>query len=156
MGDLPPEALTRLGDFVGSLLGGGISMRCMPCGEGVPDCAFSGVLLDRSAYIEPERAAIFGRFGPTPANWTLVALVTRFGSKGTSSEFAVPPGLGEGPSRLAVEELVVSLLAFLEGLGVADAPAWPTIAVTPLALYRLLVPAETGEAELGRHTSFGG
>jgi hypothetical protein len=141
MGGLPPEALAKLGDFVGSLLAGGISMRAMPCGENVPDCAFSGVLLDRSAYIEPERAAIFGRFGPTPAAWTLVALASRFGSKDAPADFVAPPDLGEGASRLSVEELVVRLLAFLEQLGVADAPSWPTIAVTPLALYRVLVPA---------------
>lgn len=140
MGGLPPEALAKLGDFVGSLLAGGISMRAMPCGENAPDCAFSGVLLDRSTYIEPERAAIFGRFGPTPAVWTLVALVSRFGSKDAPAAFVAPPDLGEGASRLSVEELVVRLLAFLEKLGVADAPSWPTIAVTPLALYRVLVP----------------
>jgi len=140
MGGLPPEALAKLGDFVGSLLAGGISVRSMPCGERTPDCAFSGVLLDRSAYIEPERAAIFGRYGPTPAEWTLVALVTRFGTKDAPADFALPPDLGDGASRLSVEELVVRLLAFLEQLGVADAPSWPTIAVTPLALYRVLVP----------------
>jgi hypothetical protein len=140
MGGLPPEALAKLGKFVGSLLAGGISMRAMPCGENAPDCAFSGVLLDRSAYIEPERAAIFGRFGPTPAAWTLVALVSRFGSKDAPADFVAPPDIGEGARRLSVEELVVRLLAFLEQLGVADAPSWPTIAVTPLALYRVLVP----------------
>lgn len=140
MGGLPPEALAKLGDFVGSLLAGGISMRAMPCGENAPDCAFSGVLLDRSAYIEPERAAIFGRFAPTPAVWTLVALLSRFGSKNAPAEFVAPPDLGEGARRLSVEELVVRLLTFLEQLGVADAPSWPTIAVTPLALYRVLVP----------------
>lgn len=46
----------------------------------------------------------------------------------------------DGASRLSVEELVVLLLAFLEQLGAADAPSWPAIAVTPLALYRVLVP----------------
>ncbi|MHB8289435.1 MAG: DUF6414 family protein [Acidimicrobiales bacterium] len=139
MGGLPPEALAKLGDFVERLLAGGISMRAMPCGENAPDCAFSGVLLDRSAYIEPERAAIFGRLGATPAGWTLVALVSRFGSESAAADFVAPPDLGEGASRLSVEELVVRLLAFLEHQGVADAPLRPTIAVTPLALYRVLV-----------------
>ena len=147
MGGLPPEALAKLGDFVGSLLAGGISMRCMPCGDDAPDCAFSGLLLDRSTYIEPERAAIFGRFGPTPAAWTLVALITRFADEEAPADLSLPSDIGGGASRLSVEELVVRLLAFLEQLGVADAPTWPTIAVTPLALYRLLAPSPSGTVQ---------
>jgi len=66
-----------------------------------------------------------------------------------------PPDLGEGARRLSVEELVVRLLAFLEQLGVADAPSWLTIAVTPLALCRVLVPGASRTATVADSLSEG-
>ncbi len=43
-------------------------------------------LPDRSAYIAPERAAIFGRFGPMPAPFTLVAVGTRFSTENAPTD----------------------------------------------------------------------
>ena len=41
-----------------NLLAGGVGLRMLPCGHGEPECGFGGTLLDRSDYIEPERAAL--------------------------------------------------------------------------------------------------
>jgi hypothetical protein len=43
---------------------------------------------------------------------------------------------GEGISRARMEGIAVELLAMMEKVGVVDGPRWPTISVTPLAVYR--------------------
>jgi hypothetical protein len=138
LGDAAPEMLPALSSLVQSLLAGGISMRCTPCGTEKPECSFSGILLNRSDYIEPERAAVFGRYGVEASPWTLVGIVSRFANPDDNE--ATPRVPGEF-GRLALEEMVASLLKKLEAIGVADAPTWPSIAITPLGLYRALPAA---------------
>lgn len=142
LGGTSPELIFGLRDIILGMLSGGIAMRSMPCGERHPECAFSGVLLDRSNYIEPERSAVFSRFGARASTWTLVGLITRFGTtvgeEGGNQIAASPAQM----SRIGLEEMVVNLLEMLERSGVADAPTWPGVALTPLALYRVLPVAE--------------
>lgn len=117
-------------------------MRSMPCGADAPDCSFSGTLLNRSDYLEPERTALFGRYGADPSDWTVVGLVTRYadapGDDGMVDLSAFSPDQFD---RLALEGLVAALLKKLETLGVADAPRWPSISITPLGIYRGLPAA---------------
>jgi len=47
--------------------------------------------------------------------------------------------------RADFERLVLDLAVFIEQLGFADGPRWPTITMTPLAVYRD-VPAATRKA----------
>jgi hypothetical protein len=143
LGSLPADALPIIGRLVAGLFRGGIWMRSLPCGPDIPDCSFAGALLDRTAYIEPERDALFSRYGVQPSEWTLVAVVSRFGATGATSG-AKPlgvqrPGVSAEMDRLQLEELAAGLLAMFETVGVAEAPREPSIAVTPLALYRPLV-----------------
>lgn len=138
VGGIHAGAITALGALVSSLLVEGISMRCMPCGEDNPECSFAGIMLDRTQYIEPERGAIFNRFGFRPATWTLVALVTRFGAPTSDAPFSLDPN--EPFTRMALERVVTQMLEQFERTGLTDAPTWPTIGVTPLALYRVVVP----------------
>jgi hypothetical protein len=56
---------------------------------------------------------------------------------------------------VAIAGLPLILLAFLEQLGVADAPSWPTIAVTPLALHRVLVSGGSRTATVADSISEG-
>jgi hypothetical protein len=64
---LDVKSLTRttepVREMLRNLLAGGIGLRMLPCGVGEPNCSFGGLLLDRSDYIEPERAALFSRYG---------------------------------------------------------------------------------------------
>jgi hypothetical protein len=106
----------------------------MPCGVDSPDCAFTGVLLDRSDYIEPERSVIFSRYGSDAGEWTLVGLVARHGRELAETDVMT----GVSLDQLGIENLAVGLLGVLSQIGATGAPAFPTISVVPLALYRVL------------------
>jgi hypothetical protein len=133
------EVMVRL------LFGPGVWVRCMPCGAGHPEACFSGVLLDRSDYIDPERFAIFSRYGSQLREWTVVGSVTRistptrtpevdFGS--LASEILTPQGLLD---RNRLEDTLSRLLEFCEAQGITEGPRWPSIVITPLAVYRQVV-----------------
>ncbi len=140
-GNADPEVLPAISSLIQGLLAGGISMRSMPCGVDTPECSFSGLLLNRSDYIEPERATIFGRYGVEASTWTMVGIVSRFADQGADPNTSIAPArIGEaGLSRLVLEDMVATLLKKFEAVGVADAPTWPSIVVTPLGLYRALI-----------------
>jgi hypothetical protein len=80
-----------------------------------------------------------------PSEWTLVAVVSRFAStstgRGPTTPTIRPVGDVAEMDRIRLEELAAELLNMLETVGVAEAPRAPSIAVTPLALYRPLVGA---------------
>ncbi len=119
-----------------NLLAGGVGLRMLPCGHGEPECGFGGTLLDRSDYIEPERAALFARYGIEPSVWTVIASVARHSSRERNTEaptFDNDLLVRQGSiDRGRVEEMALSL-SLLENLGMSEGPAWPSIAVTPLA-----------------------
>jgi hypothetical protein len=120
----------------------GVWIRSMPCGATHPEACFSGVLLDRSDYIDPERFAIFSRYGAQLREWTLVGSVTRISSPAETpgvdldsltSEFMTPKGLLD---RNRLEDTLSRLLEFCEENGITEGPRWPSIVITPLAVYR--------------------
>ena len=131
----------------------GIWVRSMPCGAGHPEACFSGVLLDRSDYIDPERFAIFSRYGSRLREWTVVGSVTRISTPAGSpesldnlaSEVLTPQGLLD---RNKLEDTLSRFLAYCEAQGITEGPRWPSIIITPLAVYRQVVlPVHTQEAE---------
>lgn len=132
--------------LVKSLLAGGISLRAFPCGLDHPDCAFGGLLLDRSDYVEPERGALFARHGVTVSDWTVVAVVSRLPKRTQrldldpidESAMVRPSG---GINRSGLEGAVVQLLEMMEGFGMREGPTWPSVGVTPLAVYRTMTKA---------------
>ena len=132
--------------LIGNLLAGGISLRVFPCGVRHPDCGFGGVLLDRSDYIEPERGAVFARHGVATTDWTVVGVVARMPRREQRLDVdAIDPTAmirGSGAiNREAIEGVVLQLLEMMEGIGMSEGPAWPSIAITPLAVYRTIPKA---------------
>ena len=143
------EPIRRL---IENLLAGGISLRTFPCGADNPDCGFGGLLLDRSDYIEPERGAVFARHGVAVSDWTVVGVVTRVSERAARREMEdVDPGAmireSGGINRPALEGLVLQFLEVFEGLGMSEGPAWPSITITPLAVYRAIEKPPGGSAE---------
>jgi hypothetical protein len=140
-GGVSAKQVNAIGSLVESLMPAGLSINIMPLGEANSRFALSGTLLDRAEYLEPERAALFGRYGVAPSEWTTVALVTR------STENAARPdldNLGEitnadgSLNRDAFEAMASGLLTYLEQVGMTEAPQAPGIGVTPLGIYRLV------------------
>jgi hypothetical protein len=128
----------------------------MPCGADHPEACFSGVLLDRSDYIDPERFAIFSRYGSRLRDWTVVGTVTRISTPRTpavtleslASEVLTPQGLLD---RNRLEDMLNKLLEYCEAQGITEGPRWPSIVITPLAVYQQVVLPPLGQErpELG-------
>jgi hypothetical protein len=131
----------QLEAFVRLMFDTGIWVRCLPCGAEHPEACFTGVLLDRSDYIDPERFAIFSRYGFQLREWTVVGSVTRISTptgaqldlNELTSEFLTPEGLLD---RNQFEDLLNRLLEYCESQGITEGPRWPSIVITPLAVYR--------------------
>jgi hypothetical protein len=139
------EFSNQLEVMVRLLFGTGVWVRCMPCGAGYPEACFSGVLLDRSDYIDPERFAIFSRYGSQLREWTVVGSVTRISTAtrtpevdfgNLASEILTPQGFLD---RNQLEDILSRLLEFCEAQGITEGPRWPSIVITPLAVYRQVV-----------------
>lgn len=146
-GGLDAKALRRMTepfrDLLQNLLSGGIGLRMLACGTASPECGFGGTLLDRSDYIEPERAAVFSRYGFEPAEWTVIASVARIPRRSTGEVASTFDAAGlvrtQGSiDRGRLEEMALTMLSMFEGIGLTEAPVWPSIAVTPLAVYRTI------------------
>ena len=142
---LDPKTVRRMTepirDLLGNLLAGGVGLRMLACGPARPECGFGGILLDRSEYIESERAALFSRFGFEPTHWTVIASVSRIPaprSGPTATTFDPSAVIRDEGSidRGRLEEMALQMLSLFEGIGLTEAPVWPSIAVTPLAVYR--------------------
>jgi hypothetical protein len=147
--DAEPDGqfLSEMEGMVRLLFATGIWVRCMPCGAAHPEACFSGVLLDRSEYIDPERFAIFSRYGPQLREWTVVGTVTRISTPtqapaldldSLASEVLTPQGLLD---RNQLEDMLSRLLDFCEAQGITEGPRWPSIVITPLAVYRQVMVA---------------
>lgn len=131
--------------MVGLLFDTGIWVRCMPCGAEHPEACFTGVLLDRSDYIDPERFAIFSRYGSQLREWTVVGSVTRISTPAgvpevsldtLASALLTPQGFLD---RNQFEDSLSRLLEYCEAQGITEGPRWPSIVITPLAVYRQVV-----------------
>lgn len=125
-------------NLMDGLLEEGISIRAMPCGDERPECSFTGTLLPRSEYIDPERSAIFGRLGVRPSEWTVVGIISRIPTAPAESSVVAP----EGFTRANLETMVIELLAKIESLGFSGSATWPSIGIIPIAVYRPLIPSD--------------
>jgi hypothetical protein len=121
----------------------GIGILALPVSRDHDTFSFSGTLLERSEYIEPERATLLARHGAKPSEWTTVGLVTRAGRASGTTTLAGMPGLADGQTlnRRKLEEMIENFTDYLESAGLSEAPTSPGIAIIPLAIYRT-IPAK--------------
>jgi hypothetical protein len=134
-----PDSIRSISEVLMSLTSGEIALRVIPCGPDRPELSFGGVLLDRVEYLQKEREALFSRYGSILGGWTVVVQIE-----------AVPYPLDEEPqisaqdvvfaektvNRAGVERMCLDLLRMVDATGLTEGPRWPSITVTPLALYR--------------------
>lgn len=135
-----PAQVRAIGEFFERFLGGQISMRQFPCGQEHPQLAFTGTLLDRPGYLQEEREALFSKYGSAASEWTLVGQVATVPSPEPPGEIAISVADDDDDriDRTGFEELGASLMGLMERFGIAEGPHYPTIAVTPLAIFREL------------------
>jgi hypothetical protein len=139
LGGVSSDYMDAISTFVENFLGDAISMRSLPCGDEHLEFSFGGSLLGRKDYIQEEREHLFSRYGSHLRDWTCVLQVATV----PLSDDAVDD-IGDGEwtleggkiSRAATERGAARLLSVMEGIGLTEGPRWPTISVTPLAVYR--------------------
>lgn len=134
----PPAVFQDLADLFGAFTNETVTVQVNPCGEEYSMYHFSGALLNRSDYIQDEREELFGRYGMHLKGWTIVMQIARM-----PEEVAVPSLEFEGEfadenglNRIAIENMATTFVSWLENMGVAPGARFPSIAVTPLAIYR--------------------
>lgn len=139
-----PDEIRNVGKFIELFLGGQILLRQFPCGSDHPGYAFTGTLLDRPGYLQEERDALFAKYGSAVSTWTLVGQVATVPhAEEEEPRLKVFDERADKIDRTQFEELGANLMRFMEQLGVAEGPRYPSIAVTPLALFRE-VPTGSG------------
>jgi hypothetical protein len=128
--------LASISDFIGAFTNNAITARVLPLAEN-PEYHFAGTLLSRSEYIQPEREALFGRYGTSLEDWTIVMQVARIPSPEVSQtpDFSEPFASKDAINRGMLESMVGRLMKYMESLGVAEGARYPAISVTVLAIY---------------------
>jgi len=127
-----------IGDLYGLLMADQISVRQFPCGVDRPELSLSGTLLARPEFLQEEREALFGKYGSALSKWTVVSQVATLPQPEQPA-----PGMPEEPAedqgasrRFFFEALAVYGMRTFEEQGFVEAPAFPGVHVTPLAVYR--------------------
>jgi hypothetical protein len=134
----PLDGIKKIGDFVNIFLAGQIALRQFPCGVGTPKFGLSGTLLGRPGYLQEEREALFAKYGSLVTEWTVVSQVATVPTEGGGrTELEVGELVtGDEIDRASMEDAAAQVMQVMESLGVAEGPAFPTVTVTPLAVFR--------------------
>ncbi|GAA4514613.1 MULTISPECIES: DUF6414 family protein [Nonomuraea] len=137
---LSPEKVAEIKELVSSLANDAVTLRAFPLGDNHREFNLSGSLLSRSEYMQNEREELYSRYGYTLDNWTMIAQIARIPSKpvASGSGFQIDGDLVSNGrmDRIAMERVGVALLKYIEDFGLAEGPTYPSISVTPLAVYR--------------------
>ena len=144
-GGVSLEQLASLGDMVDAFTNSSIIARALPFGSEHPEYHFAGTLLSRSEYIQPEREALFSRYGTRLNNWTIVMQLARIPSpeKPKLPDFNKPLTDGDVLSRGVLENTINGIVSYMEGVGIGEGAQYPAMSVTVLAIYREFAPLPT-------------
>ena len=137
-----PNSVKAIAGVVNSLLGDSIAVRVIPCGDEHAELSFGGALIDRTEYIQPEREALFSRYGSILRGWSCVLQIASLPLQDEPTSMDLNTellGPGKRIKRATFEQFVIQFITLMESIGMAEGPRWPSISVTPLAIYREVV-----------------
>lgn len=134
-------------DTIDALYGNHLSLTVLPRGEQSSTNAFVGVIDHQVRFGGLDRGSLFSRLGPDPSELTTIMQIARIPAEATSSasedrikeefEKAFHRRLGDGSlDRNALDQFVTATMKLIEEYGLQSAPLWPSMAITPLAVYR--------------------
>ncbi|MBA3339284.1 MAG: hypothetical protein H0T54_06005, partial [Geodermatophilaceae bacterium] len=134
---MPPDAARQMAEVFLAFFGGGLSVRHLPCGPEHRTFAFTGSLANGPEFMADSREVLFAKYGSAPSKWTLLAQVAAVPPQNVEENATADDGDQNADlDRAQLEGLATGLLKGLETAGLTAAPAWPTVSVTPIALYR--------------------
>lgn len=139
IGGMSPDIVRTLGEAIPLFFGEQIVMRQLPCGPEFRSNAFVGILSEDPDILLDSRASMYAKYGAAPGEWNVlsqVATVTAPMTDEAGPAGAVDDDSESGDGRADFEGILSTLMVSLETAGLAGGPTWPTITVTPLAIYR--------------------
>jgi hypothetical protein len=141
-GGISLNQLTSIRDFIEAFASNSIIVRVLPFGVEHSEYHFAGTLLSRNEYIQPEREALFSRYGTSLKDWTIVMQVARIPSPSTTQapDFGKSFAGNDALDRSALENTVGNLVSYMETLGIAEGAKYTAVSVTVLAIYREFAP----------------
>lgn len=146
LGGMSPDLVRQLGDAISKFFGEGLFIRQLPCGTAHRSYGLLGTLVP-SALLD-DRAAMFAKYGAGPNTWTVlsqIATVTAPPVDGGSLEGDAASDEDDEADvdRPEFERLAGEMMVALEETGVGGGPVWPSITVSPIAVYRSTTPDST-------------
>lgn len=137
------EGLSEVINFLEAYMASdAIYVQFLACGDEHPEYSFVGSLLARDDYMQREREALYTRYGARLEGWTSVVQVARIATQeeteeASAAEFANLRFVSDtGIKRAHILSTAARLENKLEAQGLAEGAVWPSISVTPLAIYR--------------------
>lgn len=137
-------------DAVDALYGEHLSLSVMPRGEKSPTMSFQGVIDHNAQFTALDRASLFSRMGPAPIELTSILQIARIPNERDESisstslmqqlQAGIRPDSTGKLDRRALDQVLTGLMSMIEDHGLQSAPTWPSMAVTPLAIYRHMPP----------------
>jgi hypothetical protein len=148
------EPMSQALDGITSLYGEHLALNVLPLGLRSPTKAFVGVIDHRTDFATLDRASLFSRLGPDPTELTTIMQIARIPQEEVkassqeqllkefkaSSQQAIVTGRLD---RSALDQFLTGLMKMTEEYGLQAAPLWPSMAITPLAIYRHMPAFET-------------
>ncbi len=153
MDGMAPDVVRQLGAGIQQFFGQGLFIRQLPCGTDERAYALLGTLRTDAGVLLDNRAAMFTKYGAAPSRWTMlsqVATVTVPPSCEASDLLAAVDDDAstddagadgdtddtDDVSRSDFERIAGEMMVALESAGLSGGPVWPTITVSPIAVYR--------------------
>jgi len=133
---MSPDVGREIGEAVRLFFGDQVILRQLPCGDDYRSYAFVGVLATDASLLE-DRGAMHAKYGAAASSWTVLAQIGTVTGPITSAEDDEPNDEAEEDfDRAEFERIAANMMIGLEDAGVTGGPRWPTITITPLAVYR--------------------
>lgn len=133
------ESIKGIGDFVESFMSG-VLVRQFPCGPAHLDFSILGILNDAEGALQENRELLFSKYGYGISRWTMVSQIAAIPAEGGLVTELDPKNLdladSTSVSRSNFESAAVNMMQMMEGLGFAAGPRYPSISVTPIAVFR--------------------
>lgn len=151
------DTFEKMMAIVEALYGENLAVSVMPCGPSEPSSAFLGVIGHGVDYVALDRASLLSRIGPETPDLTTIMQLARIPTEreNTRPTQALVADImrrlqagGDSIDRSAFDEFLFEMMRMTEDHGLQNAPRWPAVAMTPLAIYRQM-PAAPSLADEG-------
>ncbi len=151
MGGMSPDVVRQIGKAIQQFFGQGLFIRQLPCGTDARAFALLGTLRTDVDALLDDRAGMFAKYGAAPSRWTVLSQIATVTEPPPDESEVAASGEGDEEveadevdkvDRTDFERLAGEMMVALESGGLSGGPVWPTITVSPIAVYRSAAGSE--------------